>query len=271
MAIDPEAVRAFEYAGWQRAAPHYGERFAGATTRFVDSLLDAAEVGPGTRLLDVACGPGYVAAAAAGRGAKVTGLDFSPAMIALACAEHPELVFELGDAESLPYPDASFDAVVSNFGLHHAPRPVLALTEARRVLGPGGTIAFTSWAEPAENLAWQLVFDAISQHGDMTAAKALPPGGRLSATEDCCRVLEQARFGDVRIELRRDVWPLARAVDLFESLQRGTARMAALIAAQDPSALPAIKTHVAQRAERYRDGHRILVPIAALLASARKN
>jgi SAM-dependent methyltransferase len=270
MESDLEEVRALEYAGWQRAAAHYGNSFAGATTCFIGKLLDAAGVGAGTRVLDVACGPGYAAAAAAARGANVTGLDFAPAMVAIARAAYPEFVFEQGDAEALPYDDATFDAVVSNFGIHHAPRPLLALTQVHRVLSWGGAAAFTSWAEPSENLAWRFVLDAIERHADMGVAKALPPGGRLRTAEDWSRAMETAGFSRVRVELRRNTWPLASAEDFVECMQRGTARMAALINAQNPSALPAIKADIAARVERYREGDQIFVPVAALLASGSK-
>jgi len=96
------------------------------------------------RVLDLACGPGLVAAAAVGRRALPVGLDFSSAMIALARADHPGIRFEEGDAEVLPFADEAFDAVVANFGIHHVAEPNRALTEARRVLRPGGRVAFTS-------------------------------------------------------------------------------------------------------------------------------
>ena len=96
------------------------------------------------RVLDLACGPGLVAAAAVGRRALPVGLDFSSAMIALARADHPGIRFEEGDAEVLPFADEAFDAVVANFGIHHVAEPNRTLTEARRGLGPGGRVAFTS-------------------------------------------------------------------------------------------------------------------------------
>jgi SAM-dependent methyltransferase len=92
--FDPEAVRGFEHAGWQRAAEHYTATFAHATAGFVGDLLDAARVGVGLRALDVACGPGLVAAAASERGALPVGLDFSAAMIALAHTENPGIPSE---------------------------------------------------------------------------------------------------------------------------------------------------------------------------------
>src|ERR1700710_777232 len=153
---DFEAIRAFEHAGWERAAGGYEASFATATRQFIPALLDAAAVGAGRSVLDVACGPGFVAAGAAERRAEVRGLDFSAAMLAVARDRHPGLVFDQGDAEALPYPDACFDAVVSNFGIHHVPRPILALRQAHRVLRSGGLLAFTIWAAPSENIAWKL-------------------------------------------------------------------------------------------------------------------
>jgi cyclopropane fatty-acyl-phospholipid synthase-like methyltransferase len=77
MTFDPQAVRAFEHAGWQQAAAHYASTFARATRGFIDDLLDAAQIGAAMHVLDLACGPGDVAAAAAVRGALPVGLDFS--------------------------------------------------------------------------------------------------------------------------------------------------------------------------------------------------
>src|SRR5690242_5786806 len=162
--FDAEAVRSFEHTRWERAAAVYGNTFAAATQPFIEPLLDTVQVERGTRLLDIACGPGFVTSRAAARGAVARGVDFSRAMLAIARARDPAVPFEAGDAENLPYDDAAFDAVVSNFGIHHVPRPLLALREARRVLRDGGRVAFSFWAEPAENVAWRLVFDAVARH-----------------------------------------------------------------------------------------------------------
>jgi len=143
MSFRPEAIRAFEHAGWQRAASSYGNSFAHATASYIAPLLEAAEVSPGQHVLDVACGPGQLAAAASARGAIAHGLDFSAEMVGIARSTHPEVVVTEGDAEDLPYPDSAFHAVVSSFGIHHVPRPELALAECWRVLKPGARIAFT--------------------------------------------------------------------------------------------------------------------------------
>src|ERR1051325_4604077 len=97
--IDPEAFHRFEHDGWQQIASRYHGGFAAVTTQAVEPLLDAARVQGGTRVLDVACGPGYVSAAAAARGAVATGIDFSSEMIEEALGRFPGVDFQEGDAE----------------------------------------------------------------------------------------------------------------------------------------------------------------------------
>jgi ubiquinone/menaquinone biosynthesis C-methylase UbiE len=270
MRFDPDAVRAFEHAGWQKAAAHYQATFAAATGEFVDALLDAVGVGPGTKVLDLCCGTGLVAGAAAVRGAIVSGLDFSPAMLEVARATHPALHFAEGHAEAMPFADRSFDAVVSNFGVHHVPWPERALAEAHRVLHPGGRLAFATWAAPAENIAWHLLLDAIRVHGDPGAAQAPVSGGGLGSEEAVRRVLNKAGFAAPTTELVRREWRLAHPGDLTAALRRGTVRTAALIDAQRPAALAEIETEIARQAAAYRRDGWYFVPIAAILGSATK-
>jgi SAM-dependent methyltransferase len=267
MPFDPEAVRDFEHGRWQRAASVYGSTFATATQPFIDALLDAAGVGRGVRVLDVACGPGIVTSRAASRGAAATGLDFSTAMLAVARARDGAIRFDEADAEALPYADAAYDAVVSNFGIHHVPRPALALAEAHRVLRPGGRVAFSFWAEPSENIAWKLLFDAIARHGDPAAARLPPPGGGFGPAAQCTDALRQAGFADCTTRLVRAKWRHADGRALVAALQAGTARMAAMIEAQPKAAMPAIIRDIEQGAAEYRDAAGIAVPTAAVIAS----
>ena len=100
-ASDPVGFKAFEAEGWTSKAATY-ERLTGrATTRLVEPLLDAAGVRSGRRLLDVGCGPGRCAAAAAARGGVPLGLDAAAGMVAAARARYPEIEFRRGDAERL--------------------------------------------------------------------------------------------------------------------------------------------------------------------------
>lgn len=139
-----DAFNAFESAGWHHQAPTY-DRFIGRVTRrFVDPLLNAADVGPGVRVLDLATGPGYAAAEAAERGATVIGVDVAPAMVRLAQQLHPGLDLRIADAEHLPFAHSSFDAIVSNFVVPHLGRHEHVINELTRVLSNGSTLALTT-------------------------------------------------------------------------------------------------------------------------------
>src|SRR5207248_11272502 len=109
-------------------------------------LLGAAEVAASMVVLDVGGGPGYVAGAAAKRGTTSRGLDFSKEMVAIAQKKFPHIEFREGDAQNLPFPEATFDRVLATFALLHLPDPERACAEAFRVLIPGGIFGFTVWA-----------------------------------------------------------------------------------------------------------------------------
>ena len=271
VSFDPDVVRAFEHAGWQQAAGGYEATFARATGAFVEVLLDAASVAGGARMLDLCCGTGVVTKAASDRGATPVGLDFSPAMLTRAQATNPALRFAEGDAEAIPYPGSSFDAAVSNFGIHHIPRPERALAEACRVPKPGGQFAFTTWAVPSQNLAWRLLFDAIAVHGDPSAANTPPPGGNLGSPAAALRLLRRAGFQNSDAKMVERQWHLPDAAALIAALRRGTVRTAALIAAQPALALPAITAAVGRDILRYRRGDGFAVPIMAILAFGTKS
>jgi SAM-dependent methyltransferase len=119
------------------------------TTLVAPSLVTFSRIKQNDKVLDVGCGTGVVAITAARLGAKVSGLDLSPKLIEQAhkniILANVEIDLKEGDVESLPYPDASFDAVLSQFGHMFAPRPQIAIKEMLRVLKPGGTIAFSTW------------------------------------------------------------------------------------------------------------------------------
>lgn len=112
-------------------------------------FIDRLQLKPGARLLDVACGTGNLSIPAAHAGAIVTGVDIAPNLLdtarARAKSEGVQIQFDEGDAEALPYADASFDEVVSIFGAMFAPQPELVMTELARVCRPGGRVAMGNW------------------------------------------------------------------------------------------------------------------------------
>jgi SAM-dependent methyltransferase len=270
-AIDATAFHDFEHAGWERAAQHYADAFGGVTTQVANPLLDAVGAVIRTRLLDVATGPGFIAAAAATRGAIVTGLDFSPAMIAEARRRHPDVTFREGDAEALPYDAASFDAVTMNFGLLHLARPDAAIAGAHRVLRAGGRYAFTVWAAPDQAVGFGMVLRAVEELGrsDVPLPEG-PPFFRFAAADQSRQILERAGFVDVEVRVLPLAWRLDSPDGVYDALSRGGVRTAAVLRAQTPKALDAIRGAVRRSVERYREGDRFVVPMPAVLASATK-
>jgi SAM-dependent methyltransferase len=268
---DSHAFHDFEHAGWERAAAFYGDAFGALTAQTADALLEAAGAGPGTRLLDVACGPGFIGGAAAQRGAAVVGLDFSAAMIAQARGRLPLLTFQEGDAEALPFDAASFDAVVMNFGLLHVARPDAALAEALRVLRPGGRYGFTVWAAPERAVAFGIALRAIETFGnrDVPLPEG-PPFFRFSDAAETRRTLESIGFTSVEIRELPLTWRPASADAVFEALSRGGVRTAAVLRAQTPAALAAIREAVRRGVEAYAGDDGLEVPMPAMLASATK-
>ncbi|HEX5053298.1 MAG TPA: methyltransferase domain-containing protein [Planctomycetota bacterium] len=135
----------------QRAAWSSGDyAVVGATVQVVaETLCAAVDLRPGQRVLDVATGSGNTALAAARCFTEVTAVDWVPALLARgrerAAAERLLVVFRDGDAESLPFADASFDAVLSTFGVMFAPDQQRAANELVRVCKPGGRIGLANW------------------------------------------------------------------------------------------------------------------------------
>jgi SAM-dependent methyltransferase len=146
------------------------------TTPPAAKLVKFAEVGGAQRVLDVACGTGVAAITAARAGAKVSGIDLTPKLLERArenaAIAGVDVEFIEGDAEALPYPDASFDVVLSQFGHIFAPRPAIAVKEMLRVLKSGGRIAFSTW--PPEHFTGRM-FAFIARNMPPPPPGAEPP------------------------------------------------------------------------------------------------
>src|SRR6516225_7762539 len=114
-----------------------------------ESFVARMELEPGARVLDIACGTGNVTIPLARRGAMVTGLDMMPHLLdearARAAREGLRIRFDEGFAETLPYPDGSFDVLISMFGIMFSPLPATVASEMARVLRPGGRLALANW------------------------------------------------------------------------------------------------------------------------------
>jgi demethylmenaquinone methyltransferase/2-methoxy-6-polyprenyl-1,4-benzoquinol methylase len=169
----------------------------------------AAVVRPGDRVLDVCCGTGDLALAAAEAGGEVTGLDFSEAMLVRARRKEPALEWVSGDALALPFADGSFEAVTIGFGLRNLADAERGLAEMRRVLSSGGRVAILEITRPRGILRpfYRFWFDGVIP----LAGKVLPGGSaysylpasvrRFPDPEGLAKLMDDAGFGDIRWRL----------------------------------------------------------------------
>ena len=262
--IDLEAFRNFEKAIHDKLAESYHDAFSAVTNRAIKPLLKAAHIGDGTRLLDVATGPGTLAAKAAERGARVIGIDIAPAMIALAHALHPHLDFREGSAEELPFVSSSFDAVVSAFGVGHFSRPERVLSEFARVLVPKGRVALSWWDGFGKNRINGMFFEAIKELG-VTAPSALPAGpavDRFSDPDQFSTILRAAGFEVVGIDYISFPYPLKNVDDLWDLALGSFVRVSTVIHAQSADVQQRIRDKVEQMARQYASPNGLQIPIA---------
>ena len=191
--IDLEAIKTRQQATW--ASGDFGQ--VGVRLQIVgESLCEAVDVLAGERVLDVAAGNGNASLAAARRFADVTSTDYVPALLdqgrLRASADRLEITFQPADAERLPFPDASFDAALSTFGVMFAPDQERAAAELLRVVRPGGRIGLASWTP--EGFLGKL-FETMS-------AFAPPPPGLASpmawGSEDRLAELFGTEASDIR-------------------------------------------------------------------------
>lgn len=270
--FDPQAFREFEHEGWNNLAGTYQGAIALMTCQATNHLLDAAKVEEGSRMLDIACGPGFMTAAAAQRRADAVGVDFSEEMVRIAQTEHPGILFRQGDAEALPFEDASFDAVICGFGILHFPHPEQAILEAYRVLQPGGRYAFTCWLPPAQSPLYALVFGALQAHIDpATSIPAGPDMFHYGDDKHCRETLHLAGFTNVTTSVLPVVARLERDEDVVRVFREGAARFFGVFQRQTEAIRNNIVNQITEEARAYsRDGH-IEIPAPALLVSAGKS
>jgi ubiquinone/menaquinone biosynthesis C-methylase UbiE len=241
------------------------------TTIIIDPMLSAVGGSAGSRLLDVCCGPGYVAGAAAARGIAAVGVDITPAMIDEARRRYPDAEFGVGDAENLGFPDGSFDAVTCAFGLLHLPDPRRAISEAHRVLVPAGSYAFAVWCQPEKARLLDLALKAITAHADMNVPLPKAPAMFEFSEPDVARAaLEQAGFEKVTVQEVPIAFEGSSPEDVFDWFDKSTVRTMALFRLQEPDVQARIREAILEGARAYvRDGA-LSIPCPALLCHGRK-
>ena len=261
---DAERLRAFERQGHDALATSYQDFFASITALATEPLLDAVRAGPGVRFLDVAAGPGGLAAAAATRGALTVGVDLSPRMVELARRLYPKVEFYESDVEHLPFADRVFDAIVCGFGLGHFPRPEIALAECVRVLNPGGRIALSWWDHPDRQRVQGIFRDAITEVG-LSMPSEVPHGHnvyRFSDTAEFLRLLHGAGLDEVGVAEHTTVYSVADTETLWRGGLGSLVLTGAAIRQQDKAVQDRVRAAFERRAGIYKSAKGLDVPIA---------
>jgi len=267
-APDLEAVKQRQQAAWASGD------FAVVASRIVlvaEHLCDTADLQAGWRVLDVATGSGNAAIAAARHGSTAVGVDYVPALLERGRirAEAEGLAVELleGDAEALPFPDASFDAVTSVFGSMFAPDHARAAAELLRVCRPGGTIALASWTP--EGFIGDL-FRTVGAHVPPPAGVQSP---MLWGTEAHLRTLFGDGIASLEIEERTFTFRFGSAqefVDFFRTWYGPTLKAFAALEGAARDALEQDLLALARRSDRLGGSGAIALPAAYTEAVAVK-
>jgi SAM-dependent methyltransferase len=204
-------------------------------------FLSRINIEPGARVLDVACGAGQTAIPMSRAGAKVTGVDIATNLIqrarARANAENLDASFDEGDAEMLPYPDGSFDIVISLIGAMFAPRPELVAAELKRVCRPGGRIIMGNWTPSG------FVGQMFKTHGKHVPPPAIMPPPVKWGDEETVR--ERFEDGISHLKLSRRIYPFrypfppSEVVEFFRTYYGPSFKAFTALNAEQQSALRA--------------------------------
>ena len=261
-----DAFAAWERQSWETRAVSYAGSITELTRGAAGALLDAAEVTVSTALLDVATGPGVVALAARERGAEVTAVDQSEAMVALARAAGLDV--RQASVERLPFETDAFDAAVAGFLINHLPRPAEGIAELARVAKD--RVAVSVWDLPGANPALGL-FGPLTQ--SLPIPDSVPSGPDSSLYADDARLTALLVAGGlVDVTITRARWALT--VDpgaWFDAVAAGTPRTGAVLAAAPPEQRAELRTAYVEAARAFYatgDG-RVTLPATAVLGSGR--
>jgi ubiquinone/menaquinone biosynthesis C-methylase UbiE len=270
---DADRFRSYERQRHDNLATTYHDFFTPVTLLAAQHLLRAAHIRAGNDILDIATGPGSLAAEARKLAAKPVGIDLSPRMIELARKSYSGIDFRVADVEHLPFNDGAFDAVVCNFALGHFSHPEAAIAEGVRTLKVGGHIALSWWDDPSKQRIQGLFREAISEIG-ATLPPDVPKGYsilRFADTDEFHRLLDGAGLADIKVEDHQTNYLIPDIDTLWCGGLGSFAVTASAIAHQDAKTQAAIRAALERRTAVYMTPSGIKLPVAFKIGSGTKS
>ncbi len=246
---------------WDAVVDAYEEGFEPFTNTFASAALELAGVGPRSRILDVATGPGGLALAALARGAEVAAVDFAPGMIRrlrqrLSGEQRWRAQSLVMDGQDLAFPAATFDAAFSNFGLIFFPEPARGLGELHRVLKPGGRAVVVAWSSPQRHEALQLLLQVLATvQEDFRPAEGTPPWLCFADPEVFHCALSDAGFASATIHTVTRTWEIASVEPFVQQAPHLSPGTNCLFDSLDPDTADAFASALRTRLrEQFGDG-----------------
>jgi ubiquinone/menaquinone biosynthesis C-methylase UbiE len=271
MAFDPDAYTADSRRNWHAVAPHYAKMSAKFSRPITAPFLEFCAPKRTDEVLDVACGPGTLTGALAGKAGRVLGVDLAEGMLAEARKSVPGAEFRAMNAESLDLPDASFDLVACQLGLMLFAKPEAALREFVRVAKPGGSVACLVQGTKEGMQFTSLLMRAIVAHAPELKTPGAPvlfafgPDGVLAAA------LSAANLSDVESRRVSGTLPFESEQAYWDEMLRGAGRTGAMLRTLDAGRLERVRADVWASLARFKDPKGALaVPFEVVMARGAK-
>mmetsp|Transcript_22035 Transcript_22035/g.46376 ORF Transcript_22035/g.46376 Transcript_22035/m.46376 type:complete len:409 (-) Transcript_22035:67-1293(-) len=291
-----------EQRNWEKGFEEYDSGFGPLTRQTIPTLLESAGFPPKSventedpfRLLDVATGPGFVLSAAlevassSNKPIQLIGMDISQNFLSMAKrrihaqqqhlkgkpqSTNVRVDFVEGNAESLPFPDNTFDSVVCNFGILHFYKQDTFLRECYRVLRPGGKVSFSAWAPPTRTEGFGIALNAIADVGNLDVAVPEGPNFfRFGELEEATKTLEGIGYDNVgSVELSQMKWINVESGEmLYHILLNGTVRTREILLGQTEEQASAVQALVKQRYKTVTDEGNRPLSMPAVVSSGQK-